>query len=162
SAAGSDARFCAPRVRISTPRRRGRARPRVASRGTCAAQATLVQRASSNPHRTLGARWARWTTRRRAAILWSSLLAAIVAAPVAARLPLHGDMSHLLPPQTQSVRDLHALEARAQVFGTIIIAIEADDPQRRLAAAGVVRDRLAALPAGTIIGVNADSGAKDR
>jgi len=121
-----------------------------------------VQRASSNPHRTLGARWARWTTRRRAAILWSSLLAAIVAAPVAARLPLHGDMSHLLPPQTQSVRDLHALEARAQVFGTIIIAIEADDPQRRLAAAGVVRDRLAALPAGTIIGVNADSGAKDR
>jgi len=111
---------------------------------------------------TLGVRWARWTTRRRAAILWSSLLAAIAAAPIAARLPLHGDMSHLLPPQTESVRDLHALEARAQVFGTIIVAIESDDAQRRLAAAGIVRDRLAALPAGTIIGVNADSGAKDR
>ena len=67
--------------------------------------------------RRLGARWARWTTRRRGPILWSAVLAAIVAAPIAARLPLHGDMSHLLPPQTQSVRDLHALEARAQEIG---------------------------------------------
>src|SRR5438128_82735 len=36
--------------------------------------------------RRLGARWARWTTRRRAPILWSALLAAIVAAPIAERL----------------------------------------------------------------------------
>ena len=112
--------------------------------------------------RTFGARWARWTTRRRAPILWSALLAAIVAAPIAARLPLRGDMSYLLPPQTLSVRDLHTLEARAQVFGTIIVAIESDDAARRSAAARLVRDRLAALPAGAVIGVSADSAAKDR
>ena len=105
--------------------------------------------------RTLGVRWARWTTRRRAPILWSALLVAIVAAPIAARLPLRGDMSYLLPPQTLSVRDLHTLEARAQVFGTIIVAIESDDAARRSAAARLVRDRLAALPAGAVIGVSA-------
>jgi predicted RND superfamily exporter protein len=112
--------------------------------------------------RSLGMRWARWATRRRAPILWSTLLVGIATALVAARLPLHGDMSHLLPPQTQSVRDLRTLEGRAQVFGTIIVAIESDDPARRGAAARVVRDRLAALPAGTIIGINYDSAAKDR
>ena len=112
--------------------------------------------------RRLGIRWARWTTRRRAPILWSALLAALVAAPIAARLPLRGDMSYLLPPQTLSVRDLHTLEARAQVFGTIIVAIESEDAARRSAAARLVRDRLAALPAGAVIGVSADSAAKDR
>jgi hypothetical protein len=117
-----------------------------------------VQRLLSN----VGARWARWTTRRRAPILWSALLAAIMTAPIAARLPLHGDMSHLLPPQSASVRDLHALEARAQVFGTIIVAIQSDDPAQRAAAARVVRDRLASLPADAIIGVASDSAARDR
>src|SRR6476646_3290100 len=109
--------------------------------------------------RRIGVRWARWTARRRRPILWSALLVGIAAAPIAARLPLRGDMSYLLPPGTESVRDLHALEARAQVFGTIIVAIESDDAGRRSAAAGLVRDRLAALPAGAVIGVSADSAA---
>src|SRR5215831_5270604 len=128
-----------------------------------AAQRRRMQRVPS-PHedRRLGARWARWATRRRAPILWSALVVGLAAAPIAARLPLHGDMSYLLPPRTQSVRDLHALEARAQVFGTIIVAIESDDAARRAAAAQVVRDRLAALPAGTLLGVAADSAARDR
>jgi predicted RND superfamily exporter protein len=125
-----------------------------------------VKHESSNRRETatekLGVRWARWTARRRAPILWSALLVAVAAGPVAARLPLHGDMSYLLPPQTQSVRDLHTLEARAQVFGTIIVAIESDDARRRSAAADLVRDRLAALPATSVIGVSADSGARDR
>ena len=106
---------------------------RAAGRGMTAAQQA--------PHATrfvrskLGVRWARWTARRRAPILWSALLVAIAATPIAARLPLRGDMSYLLPPETQSVRDLHALEARAQVFGTIIVAIESDDAARRATAA---------------------------
>ena len=112
--------------------------------------------------RSLGLRWARWATRRRGPILWSALFVGIATALIAARLPLQGDMSHLLPPQTQSVRDLRTLEGRAQVFGTIIVAIESDDPERRGAAARMVRDRLAALPAGTIVGINYDSAAKDR
>ena len=122
-----------------------------------------MQRVPS-PHedRRIGARWARWATRRRAPILWSALVVGLVAAPIAARLPLRGDMSYLLPPQTQSVRDLHAPEARSQVFETIVVAIDADDPGAREAAARLVRDRLNALPAGTLLGVAADSAARDR
>jgi predicted RND superfamily exporter protein len=107
-------------------------------------------------------RWARWTTRRRRAILGSALLLAAAAAPVAARLPLHGDLSYLLPPDTASVRDLHALEARAQVFGTIIVAVESDDAARRLAVATFLRDRLAALPKDAVIAVDWDHAARDR
>jgi predicted RND superfamily exporter protein len=122
-----------------------------------------MQRASfDRSHRKLGIRWASWTARRRAPILWGALLVGLAAAPIAARLPLHGDMSYLLPPQTQSVRDLHALEARAQVFGTIIVAVESEDAGKRAAAARLVHDRLAALPAGTLLGVAADSAVRDR
>src|SRR5512142_1201246 len=109
-----------------------------------AAQRAGMQRASSP--RNFGVRWARWTARRRRPILWSALLVAALAAPIAARLPLRGDMSYLLPPETASVRDLYALESRAQVFGTIIVAVESDDAERRAAAASRVRERLAALP----------------
>ena len=111
---------------------------------------------------SLGARWAAFTTRRRRTILATALLAGAACVPLAARLPLHGDLSYLLPPDTRSVRDLHALEARAQVFGTIIVGIESGDAQRRMAAATLVRDRLIALPKEAVIGVGFDSGAKDR
>jgi predicted exporter len=60
------------------------------------------------------------------------------------------------------VRDLHALESRAQVFGTVIVAVESDDPIRRRAAAELVRDRLRALPPGLLLGVDYDSGPRDR
>jgi uncharacterized protein len=111
---------------------------------------------------TLAARWARWTTRRRFAILGAALLVGAVATPIAARLPLHGDLSYLLPPETRSVRDLHTLEARAQVFGTIIVGLESDDAARRLAAARLLQDRLRALPSSAVIGVSTDNAAKDR
>jgi len=120
-----------------------------------------VQRSTSD-RQAPGVRWARWATRRRKPILWAALVVAVASAPVAASLPLHGDMSYLLPPETASVRDLHALEARAQVFGTIIVAVESDDAGRRAEAARLVRARLDALPAGTLLGVAADSAARDR
>jgi len=110
-----------------------------------------VQRSTSD-RQAPGVRWARWATRRRKPILWAALVVAVASAPVAASLPLHGDMSYLLPPETASVRDLHALEARAQVFGTIIVAVESDDAGRRAEAARLVRARLDALPAGTLLG----------
>jgi predicted RND superfamily exporter protein len=111
---------------------------------------------------TAALRWARWTTRRRRAILGSALVVAAAAVPIAARLPLRGDLSYLLPPATRSVQDLHALEARAQMFGTIIVAVESDDAGRRAAVAGLLRERLAALPAEAVIGVDADNAARDR
>jgi predicted RND superfamily exporter protein len=109
-----------------------------------------------------GLRWARFTTRRRRVILAGAVLAAAAALPVAARLPLEGDLSYLLPPSTRSVRDLHALEGRAQMFGTIIVAVESSDAGRRRAAADLLRERLRALPADAVIGVDADHAARDR
>ncbi len=115
-----------------------------------------------SPKVALGLRWARWTTRRRWAILATATIVGAVAAPIAAKLPLFGDLSYLLPPATPSVRDLHALESRAQVFGTIIVAVESDDAGRRLAAAELVRERLRALPSSMLLGVDYDSGTRDR
>ncbi|HEY2901846.1 MAG TPA: MMPL family transporter [Polyangia bacterium] len=114
---------------------------------------------------SVGVRWAGWATRRRKSILASALLVGMAATPIAARLPLHGDLSYLLPPETQSVRDLHSLEARAQVFGTIIVGIEsdrADAADQRLATAGLLSHRLRALPASAVISVSADSAARDQ
>jgi predicted RND superfamily exporter protein len=111
---------------------------------------------------TAALRWARWTTRRRRAILAAAALTAAAAIPVAARLPLEGDLSVLLPPDTRSVRDLHALEGRAQMFGTIIVAVESDDAAKRAAVADLLRARLGALPPEAVIGVDADNGARDR
>ncbi len=111
---------------------------------------------------TLGERWARWTTRRRRPILVGAALAAALAGLLAARLPLRGELAALLPPDARSVRDLRALEGRAQLFGTIIVAIEADDPAARGAAAALVRDRLRALPRDLVLQVDADTVVRDR
>ena len=111
---------------------------------------------------TIGARWAGWATRRRRWILGGALLVGMAATPISAHLPLHGDLSYLLPPETQSVRDLHSLEARAQVFGTIIVGVDSDQADQRLATASLIADRLRALPASAVISVSADSAARDQ
>jgi predicted RND superfamily exporter protein len=110
---------------------------------------------------TLAMRWASWTARRRRPILVGALLLGAAALAATARLPLHGDLTYLLPPETQSVRDLRRLEARAQVFGTIVVAVESDDPTRRLAAAELLHRRLAALPADQVAGVDYDRATRD-
>ncbi len=108
------------------------------------------------------ARWARWAARWRRPILIAAVGVAGAAGALAGRLPLHGELSALLPPEATSVRDLRALEGRAQVFGTIIVAVQSDDPARRAAAADLVRQRLEALPRDLILQVDADTSVRDR
>jgi len=108
-----------------------------------------------------GARWADWTTRRRRPILLGATLAAIVTGALAGRLRLRGDLAALLPPAARSVRDLQALEARAPLHGTIIVAVESDDAARRQLAARQVEARLRAA-GGPILQVDADSATRDR
>jgi uncharacterized protein len=106
-------------------------------------------------------RWAVFTTRRRGWILGVCLLGTAAAAVIAAGLPVEGDLMHLLPSDTPSVRDLRQLEQRAQVFGTIIAAVEVDGPAHtaeRAAAAELVRRRLAALGPEQVAGINLDEG----
>ncbi|HVY36436.1 MAG TPA: hypothetical protein VHM31_00830 [Polyangia bacterium] len=108
------------------------------------------------------ARWARWTARRRRPILIAAMAVAGTAGALAGRLPLHGELAALLPPEAASVRDLRALERRAQVFGTIIVAVQSEDPTRRAAAAAQVRRRLEALPRELVLQVDADTAVRDR
>lgn len=78
------------------------------------------------------------------------------------RLRLRGDLAALLPPGARSVRDLHALEARAPLYGTIIVAVESDDAARRDLAARQVEQRLRALSDDVILQVDADTSVRDR
>lgn len=107
----------------------------------------------------LGAAWARWVDRNPRAILLGSLVVSLVGALLAARLPVQADLAHLLPPGAASVRQLRALEQRAQVFGTVLVAIESDDPASRLKAAQLIRQRAEALGPERVINVWYDDAA---
>src|SRR5450432_520367 len=107
-------------------------------------------------------RWARFSVRRRSLILVAAALVTASALPLALRLPVHGDLSDLLPPETTSVRDLRAIEKRAQVFGTVVVSIASDEPAQRQAAAMLVRDGFGRLPSGLLAGVAFDTQVRDR
>ena len=121
----------------------------------------------------LGERWASWTTRHRRPILVGAALAAVLAGTLATRLRLRGDLAALLPPDARSVRELRALEPRAPLSGTIIVAIESDDAVRRAQAARHIEGRLRALTGGPgsggpsaasapLLQVDADTAVRDR
>ncbi len=112
--------------------------------------------------RTLADTYARWVDRHRHRILLGSLAIAVLAGWLASRLPIEADLSYLLPPSARSVRDLRAIEQRARVLGTVMVAVVSDDPAQRARAAATLRDRLAALPPGMISSVTFDDGVARR
>ena len=76
-------------------------------------------------------RLAGWLSRRGASVLTLSLLLALGGAVAAVRLPVRADLAELLPPDTRSVSDLRALEARVRSSGTVFLLVESADPARR-------------------------------
>ena len=106
--------------------------------------------------RGLAASYARWIDRHRYGVLAGSLAIALFAGWLGSQLSVEADLSYLLPPSAQSVRDLRAIERRARVLGTVLVAVESDDPARRAAAAHALRDRFTTLPAGLISSVTFD------
>ncbi len=108
------------------------------------------------------AAYARWIDRYRYRIVGASLVVALIAGWLASRLSVEADLSYLLPPSADSVRDLRVIEQRAQVFGTVMVAVESTDPVRRAEAGRILRDRLGALPAGSISSITFDDGVARR
>ncbi len=101
--------------------------------------------------------YAAWIDRHRARLLAASLAVAAASTFAASRLPVYSDFSYLLPPDTQSVKDLRALEKRARgVLGTLMVAVRSDAPERREAVAQALRDRLTALGPGRVSSISFD------
>jgi len=85
-----------------------------------------------------------------------SWLVAAVAVFVMTGLQVHGDFASLLPPDTKSVKDLHALEARTRVLADYMVGVEADDPAQRGPAAMAMRAELEKLDPALVSGITAD------
>lgn len=90
--------------------------------------------------------YVRWLVRWGATILAIGAAAVMVATYlVAFHLPIHADFSYLLPQDADSVRDLRRLETRVRDQGTVLVVVEAPDPQLRAQVAGELADRARAL-----------------
>src|SRR5207302_3286011 len=64
--------------------------------------------------------------------------------------------SYLLPQTARSVKDLRAIEQRARVVGSALVAVESDRPDERAAAAIEVRDNVLALGKDLVASVTFD------
>lgn len=101
-------------------------------------------------------RWAEWSDRHRWPLLLGSLLVALVGGLLAARLPVYGDFSWLLPPDVRSVRDLRTLSERVSSLGTLLVAVESDDAALRTRAADALAARLRGVDRELVASVSAD------
>ena len=84
---------------------------------------------------------------------------AVGCAVLASRLDVFGDFSNLLPPDTESVRHLRALEKRTRVLADYMVGVESDDPGARAAAGAMLRERLEAIDHDLVSGITSDKHA---
>ncbi len=106
--------------------------------------------------------YARWIDRHRLRIVATSVVLAMAFGWYASGLGVEADLSFLLPPSAESVQQLRAIERRARVLGTVMVAVESADPRRRSRAAQLLRDRLAALVPAAISSITFDDGVARR
>ena len=118
-----------------------------------------VRRLGTAPVGPRSLAYAQFIDRYRRWILLFSILIAAGAAALVTRLPIHADISYLLPPNAKSVVHLRAIEARARVNGTLIIAVTSDDPAARRASALRLKDQIEHLNDGQVSHVEFDERA---
>jgi uncharacterized protein len=99
-----------------------------------------------------------WILERRRLVLALSLLVALAGGLAASRLPLKADFSALLPPSTESVRHLEAIQERVRAFGTAFLLVESDDPAQRQRAATELRQAIERLDDSLVARVTGDDG----
>jgi len=100
-----------------------------------------------------------WAVARARLVLALSWIVAIGSGILASRLDVFGDFSYLLPPETESVRHLRALEKRTRVLADYMIGVESDDATLRANAAKVMREKLDAIDHDLVSGVTSDQHA---
>lgn len=93
----------------------------------------------------LANRYAAWVDAHRVGIVVLSVLLAVLGGYLTSRMPLKSDLSSLLPESRESVKDLKALQGRANAFGKVFIMVEANDEAVRARAAERVRAGVAAI-----------------
>jgi uncharacterized protein len=99
-----------------------------------------------------------WILRRRRLVLAVSLAAAVAGGIAAATLPVKADFSALLPPSTESVRHLEAIQQRVRAFGTAFLLVEADDPALRSRASDELRRAIERIDRSLVTRVTSDDG----
>src|SRR5579862_4603300 len=100
--------------------------------------------AAAGPPPPFAAWYARGILRWRWWIAAVAIAVTAGAARYAATLPVYTDFSYLLPPSAHSVQDLRAIEKRARVIGTAMVAVESPDPVARERAAQLLRTKILA------------------
>src|SRR5262249_11061322 len=104
-------------------------------------------------------RYASFIDRHRWPILVAAFLLTAASGWLAAKLPLHGDFAYLLPQDAPSVVSLHELEKRVKNLGTVMVAVESNDPKLRSDAAQDLRDRIEQIQDGLVAEVSFDDSA---
>src|SRR5580700_123338 len=92
-------------------------------------------------------------------VLVLSWVAFAVCLAITTKLEIHGDFSSLLPPDTESVQHLKALEKRTRVLASYMVGSESDDPVQRAGAAALLREKFEAIDKGLVSGVTGDDDA---
>ena len=105
----------------------------------------------------LARRYVAWLRRRALAVIAGSALVLVGAIYlIAFRLPLFADFSYLLPQDVPAVKDLRKLEARVKTSDTVLVLVEAPDPQVREAAVAQMEAELVAAHSPLIVRVSGD------
>jgi predicted RND superfamily exporter protein len=100
-----------------------------------------------------------WASAHARLVIALSWMVAVASGLLAARLDVFGDFSNLLPPDTESVRHLRALEKRTRVLADYMVGVESDDPKTRAAAGAMLRERLDAIDHDLVSGITSDQHA---
>ena len=105
------------------------------------------------------ARLSGWAVARARLVLLLSVALAVGCGVLASRLDVFGDFSNLLPPDTESVRHLRALEKRTRVLADYMVGVESEDSGARAAAGAMLRERLDAIDHDLVSGITSDQHA---
>lgn len=101
-------------------------------------------------------RYIQFCSRWAGTMVLASVLLAAIALRFTLQLPVFADFSYLLPQKSESVQHLRALEKRAQVLGTLMVAIVAPNETQRSQAAQMLETKLQSLDGNMVAHLNVD------